>query len=337
MKKRLLMAVIIMSAFFLMSFSLSGCKKNEVVIYTSADQNFAEPVLKAFEEKTGIKVKAVFDVEAQKTTGLVNRLIAEKNRPLCDVFWSGEVAQTIKLKYEGVLQKYIPTTIEKLPAAYYDDEGFWSGFGGRARVFLVNTKLVSEQDYPSSIYDLANDKYDSSSLGMAMPLFGTTNTHAAALYSFWGEEKAFSFFKDVKERGVKILDGNGVVRDEVVNGTIKIGLTDTDDAMTAVKNGESVKIILPDQDSFGTLVIPNTVALVKGAPNIENAKKLIDFLAGYEAERMLLDSGFCEVPAHPINNGYGSGLVIKEMEVDFEDMYSFLERANKNLTEVYVR
>ena len=60
----------------------------EVVIYTSVDQVFSEPILNGFEKAKGIKVKAVYDVEASKTAGLVNRLIAEKDRPKCDVFWN---------------------------------------------------------------------------------------------------------------------------------------------------------------------------------------------------------------------------------------------------------
>ncbi len=73
----------------------------EVVIYTTVDQVYSEPILKAYEEKTGIRVKAVYDVEAAKTTGLVTRLEAEKARPQADVFWNGEFAQTMGLGKRG--------------------------------------------------------------------------------------------------------------------------------------------------------------------------------------------------------------------------------------------
>ncbi len=123
----------------------------EVVIYTSVDQIYSEPILDRFEEETGIKIKAVYDVEAAKTTGLVNRLIAEKKRPLADVWWNGEIAQTILLKEEGILERYSSVEAEGIPAAYIDPDGYWIGFGGRARVLLVNTELIDEEDYPSSI------------------------------------------------------------------------------------------------------------------------------------------------------------------------------------------
>ena len=80
----------------------------QVVVYTSVDQNFAEPILAEFEAASGIDVQPVFDVEAAKTTGLVNRIIAEKDRPQADVWWSGECAQTIdlaRLGYERIARR----------------------------------------------------------------------------------------------------------------------------------------------------------------------------------------------------------------------------------------
>lgn len=63
---------------------------NEVVIYAAQDQIYAEPILHEFEKETGLKVKAVYDSEAVKTTGLANRLLAERSHPQCDVFWGNE-------------------------------------------------------------------------------------------------------------------------------------------------------------------------------------------------------------------------------------------------------
>jgi iron(III) transport system substrate-binding protein len=80
-------------------FAIS-CNKNTntVVVYTSVDQLFSEPILHDFEAETGIKIKAVYDTEETKSTGVLNRLIAEKNNPQCDVFWSGDPVRTIVLK-----------------------------------------------------------------------------------------------------------------------------------------------------------------------------------------------------------------------------------------------
>jgi len=102
MRKRL-SGIVKLGYFVLLLFALVNCRdkkteQEQVVIYTSLDKVFSEPILKAFERQTGIKVLDVYDSEATKTTGLVNRLIAEKNNPRADVFWNSEIGRTIVLK-----------------------------------------------------------------------------------------------------------------------------------------------------------------------------------------------------------------------------------------------
>jgi len=72
------------------SCSESPDARNEVVVYSSVDEIFARPIAERFERETGIRVRLVPDTEETKSTGLLNRLIAEKTRPQADVFWSGD-------------------------------------------------------------------------------------------------------------------------------------------------------------------------------------------------------------------------------------------------------
>lgn len=117
-----------------------GCGKTgpaserEIVVYTSLDKVFSQPILEEFENKSGIKVKAVYDSEATKTTGLVNRLIAEKDNPRADVFWNSETGRTIVLKQKGVLVPYNSPSATDIPATFKDIQGYWSGFGARCRI-----------------------------------------------------------------------------------------------------------------------------------------------------------------------------------------------------------
>jgi iron(III) transport system substrate-binding protein len=314
--------------------------RKTVVVYTSVDQVYSEPVFRAFENRTGIRVLPVYDVEAAKTTGLVNRLIAEKARPQADVFWSGEFSQTIVLKNESVLAPYQSPSAAGIPAQFRDADGYWTGFGGRARVFLVNTDLLSPADYPDSVYDLLDGQYPGSSLGIALPMFGTTATHAAALYNYLGEEKAREFFSSVNGRGVRIVDGNSVVRDKVVDGELAFGLTDTDDACGPVGSGKNVTIVIPDQGDgqMGTLVIPNTVALIAGAPHAGEAKIFMDYLLDRQTEEDMVVSGWIQIPsrdipASPCINMTG----IKTLPVTYQDIYYGLAPAQNDLTEIFIR
>jgi len=325
---------------------LAGCSHNnetmkarEVVIYTSVDQVFAEPILKEFEQQSKIKVKAVYDVEAAKTTGLVNRLIAEKDKPQADVFWSSEFVQTILLQEKGVLDTYKPAAAADIPSSFKEKDGYWTAFGGRARVFLVNTEKVAAADYPASLQDMNSDKWPAERIGMPYPMFGTTATHAAALYAYMGEAEARSYFQNLQKRGIRIVDGNSVVRDMVVSGELDWGITDTDDADGAVKSGARVAIIYPDQSDMGTLIVPNTVALIKGAKNSDAAREMIEYLVSKEVEQKLTDVGFIQIPCRELDS-MPAGLPVsgvKGMSIDFAAVYKAQESAKRDMAEIFVR
>jgi iron(III) transport system substrate-binding protein len=338
------LSILLLSYLFVVIF-VNGCissqSEREVVIYTSVDQVFSEPILKQFQEETGIKVLAVYDVEAAKTTGLVNRLIAEKANPQADVFWNGEFAQTILLKEEGVLAAYISPNSVDIPSQYKDPEGFWTGVAGRARVLIVNTDLVPSEDRPSSIDDLLDPRWPSSQIGIAYPLFGTTSTHAAALYALLGREDANAYFQALKNREIAVVDGNSVVRDLVVSGQLAFGLTDTDDACGAVEKGAPVAIVFPDQgeNAIGTLIIPNTVGLISGAPHSEAGQVLIDYLLSKEVEEAMILSGWSHIALRPVSIEQIclESVSIQGMDVTLKAVYEQLERAKSDLTSIFIR
>src|SRR5882724_12165707 len=96
---------------------VSSGTPGEVTIYVSTDRVFSEPILKSYEQKLGVRVNAVYDTEETKSTGLANRLIAEKARPQADVFWSNEPVRTLVLKRNGVLAPYKSPSANGIPAA----------------------------------------------------------------------------------------------------------------------------------------------------------------------------------------------------------------------------
>jgi iron(III) transport system substrate-binding protein len=277
-----------------------SASSDTVVVYTSADQPFAEPVLKAYREKTGVDVRMVFDTEETKTTGLVNRLQAEKNNPQADIFWSSDPGRGIAITRMGLTQSYVSPNAAAIPATFKDPQGLWSGFAARARVLIVNTELVPERETPQSLSALTDPKWRGKAC-IANPLFGTTSFHATALFAKWGDGRAERFFRDLKANGVQILDSNGAVKDQVSAGLIPWGVTDTDDANVAIQDGKPVRMVYPDQEEggMGTPLMPNTVSLIKGAPHPEAGKQLADYLLSPEVEAMLAKSASMNLPLHP--------------------------------------
>ena len=314
-------------------------KPAEVVVYTALDQIFSEPILKGFEEKYHIKVRAVYDVEAVKTVGLVNRLIAEKDRPQCDVFWNNEILRTISLKRKEILAPYQSPSANEIPAQFKDKDGYWSGFAARARVLVVNTNLVDKKDYPSSIEDLSDPRWRGK-CAIANPLFGTTSTHVAALFATRGSESATTYLVKILANDVKVADGNAMVRDMTARGEVLFGLTDTDDVNVGITSGLAITMIPPDQQVGGTLLIPNTVALIKGAPHQKEAKLLIDYILSSEVEEKLAHCESAQIPLRPgikIPKGQLAQGDISSLAVDYEKMADALDQSISTVQRLFLR
>lgn len=282
----------------------------QVVVYTSVDDVFARPVVSKFQEKTGIQVKLVPDTEETKSTGLLNRLMAEKARPQADVFWSGDPVRAAILKQKGVSAPYQSPAAKGLPKLYSDPSGFWTGFSARARVLLVSKTAFPKEEAPSSVMDLTNPKYKEKGC-IANPLFGTTSMHAAALFQVLGAEKARQFFNSMTENGVKMVSSNGEVRRRVSGGDCAFGVTDTDDAYQAVREKKPVEVVYPDRGGMRTLIVPNAAVLIKNGPNPKAGKAFIDFLLSAEAETMLAES---EAAQMPVRTGVKAPAHVRSLE-----------------------
>jgi iron(III) transport system substrate-binding protein len=280
-----------------------GCSSQEsqaVVVYTALDREFSEPLLDEFTVTHGIKVHAKYDVESTKTVGLVEAVIAEKERPRCDLFWNNEILNTIRLQKLGLLEAIKSPHGEEFPAAMRDPAGHWYGFAARLRIIIVNTKLLQEAEYPRSIVELRDPKWRGRA-GLAKPLFGTTATHMAVLFNEWGEHRATEFIREVVANQTQILSGNKQVASAVASGQLAWGLTDTDDALGQIEAGMPVAIVYPDQQDqeLGVLAIPNTLAILKGCPHPEQAKELREYLLTSKNENALTNGPSGQIPLHP--------------------------------------
>ena len=268
-----------------------------VTIYVSTDRVFSEPVLRAYERQSGVTVNAVYDTEETKSTGLANRLLAEQARPQADVFWSNEPVRTLVLKSREVLASYRSPNAQGIPPSLVDADGYWTGFSARIRVIAYNTTLVTADEAPTSVFDLADPRWRGQ-VAIADPRFGSTSFHVAALYAAAGDERMDGFFRQLKANGVKVVDGNSVVRDLVGRGEVKIGLTDTDDVNVAIEDGQPIAMVLPDGVGLGVPVMPNMVSLIASAPHAAEGQRLIDYLLSRDVEEQLARSAAVQIPLH---------------------------------------
>lgn len=302
-----------------------GCERSHekrVVLYTSIDEPIARPIIAEFEKRTGIRVTMVTDSEASKTVGLAERLRAEKANPQADVYWGNEPFHTILLAEEGVFEPMGRHSWRDVPDRYKDPNTLWAGNALRARVIAIGNEATA-----NGLEDLTRPELRGR-VAMARPTAGTTGGHVAALYVLWGERKADEYFRALRANGVKLLGGNAVVAEQVGRGTMQVGLTDNDDCSATLREGGLLKMVLPDQETIGTLMIPTTVGLT-GPPKhrLRAAGELVNYLLSAEVEQRLIDAKFAQWSVR-------SETGVKGMDVDYREVARIMPQAVRRATAI---
>ena len=201
-------------------------------------------------------------------------------------------------------------------------------------MLLVNTAKVASAQRPGSLRDLIHPRWKGQ-VAIANPVFGTTTMHVSALFTLWDDDRAKAFMTSLKANDVRIASSNGEVKRLVASGEVAFGVTDTDDANEAIKEGAPVEAIYPDQDGEGTLLMPTTVVLIKGGPHRDSARALIDFLVSAETETMLAASA-AQMPVRPVARtpqGIRNASTVKAARVDYRRVAAAMERLQPWLRE----
>lgn len=306
--------------------ALSACgNRGDVTLYVALDEEHSRSLIEAFTEETGIEVNARYDTEASKTVGLVSAIIEESSRPRCDVFWNNEIAHTVRLAQKGLLQPYDSPAAAGIPEQWRDTDRKWTGFAARARIIIVNTeRLPNREDWPTSIWDLLDPKWKGD-CAIAKPLTGTTLTHFVALRGVLGEAEFQRFYEGLFGNEVKLLQSNGATMRETQAGKVAWAFTDTDDFHVSLQKGNPVACVFPDQGEgqIGTMLIPNSAAMIAGAPHPDPARKLLDYILSASMEAKLAAARSAQIPLRPGVKGPEEPTILgigefREMEWDLE-------------------
>jgi iron(III) transport system substrate-binding protein len=296
-----LASVLVCFAVWPRMFSAGGRVVN---VYCAHDAIFADAVFEEFTRQSGIRVDVTYDTEATKSLSLVNRLKLERDHPQCDVFWNNEQVGTMDLAGDGVLASYKGSGYQRIPAIYKDPEGRWAGFAARMRVWIINTTHV--QPSRDQVVRFFNEHPDRAAI--ANPLYGTTLTQFSILWQLWGPDRVKSWRADLRKRGLKELAGNAPVKDAVAAGVCDVGWTDTDDFFEAADDKKPVAMlpVLVSEERLGarapsSIVIPNTVGLVRGCQHKQEGQQLIDYLLSAENELALARSKARQIPLGPVD------------------------------------
>jgi ABC-type Fe3+ transport system substrate-binding protein len=162
------------------------------------------------------------------------------------------------------------------------------------------------------------------------------------------DDLPLDFIQKLVENEVRILpSGNAGVVEAVARGEADVGMTDTDDVWAAKARDLNVELVYPsldDEQHAGTLLIPNTVSIIKGGPNPRSARLFAEYLLSEQVERLLAESVSHNIPLRPdLAADYPEFKVPKPMEIDYAQaarsrsaaINLFMEslRGNRNATQ----
>jgi iron(III) transport system substrate-binding protein len=254
---------------------------SELTLYYSHAADWTNPIIKDFQDRNGIKVNLV----GAGTGELVSRIRAEKENPLGDLLWGGGSDS-----YEVILELLEPYQHAHMAAVYpetRDPGNRWHGSSIDPMVIMYNPKLVSPEDAPKGWADLLNPKFKGK-LAHADPAKSGSAFMALIiqLQTMGGDnEKGWSYMAGfVKNLDKKLISSSSGTFKGVSDGEYSVGITYEEGGLKYQRSGANLKVVYPVE---GTSKVPSPVAILKGAKNLANAKKFVDYILSIDVQSQL--------------------------------------------------
>lgn len=281
MIRRLLGILALLAVFSFAGTALAA----EVVLYSSNPSELLDLISKGFEAKTGIKVSVV----RLGTGEAMKRIAAEKDKPLCDVFWSGDVAVLENAKEN--FQTYRSPEAKALPAGYVEKEARWTASNAHVMIIMVNRSLVKDQDLPKTWKDLFLPKWKGKVVMANPEKSGSAYAQVYGLHKLYGWDGLKKLIDNAK-----ILDSSSLIYKGVAAGEYPLGITMEYAAHRYIAGGDkNVGIVYPADGAF---MAPEATGIVRNCPHPAEAKKFVDYLISKPVEDEIF-AKYSRRPARP--------------------------------------
>jgi iron(III) transport system substrate-binding protein len=309
--------------------------EGELVLYSARKEELMQPVVDGFSKATGVKVT----LKSGAAGELALLVEQEKAAPLGDVLFTTDAGTTESLREKALLEPYKAAAAEKVPAEFKAADGSWTGIVGRSRNIVYNTNLVKDADLPKSVAELTDPKWKGK-LTMASIREGSVRLWLSSLVVQKGEDEAVKFVKALLDNGMKVLPNHTEVGKAVSRGEFPLGLTNHYYYTFEKRANQPVGLIYPDQgpNDAGTLVVPLSVAILKGAKHPQAARAFVDYALSPEGQKpfMSQEAEFSLVPGVPLGDSGVPGIKtieeIKRAPVTVAQLAAVQEKAVKTFT-----
>ena len=272
---------------------LSACQKTErtteytpdesmrLAIYTSHKEEVYMPIVREFEERTGIWV----DVITGGTNELLERIESQQDNVEADVMFGGGV-ESLKA-YEHCFSPYVVGSSGSIREPHQAEDAVWTPFSALPVVLIYNTKLVSPDKITG--WSSLSDPIFRGRIAFADPAISGSSFTALATQILAGNSMGKTLATLAENLQGKTLSGSGDVLNAVADGSYLVGITLEETALKYIAAGADLAMVYPEE---GTSCVPDASAIVKGAPHSENAKRFLDFTVSYEVQQMLSESSY---------------------------------------------
>jgi iron(III) transport system substrate-binding protein len=265
------------------TFSGAAWAQGKVVVYSANDSNLDRFVFDAFTKDTGIAVEGV----SAGSCDLFRRIASEKDKPLGDIIWG--VSRALLQSNKALLAPYASKAKNETPADFRDPGDLWIGTNVHLIVILQNTKLLPAAEGPKAWADLLDPKWKDKVAFTDPANSGSAFTNVTMLQQAWGHNDA-AWDKVTKLlANTKVLNRSTLVFQGVGNGEFPLGMSLEYAGLQWAAGGAPVKVIYP---SDGTVAQMEGVALIKGGPDAENAKKFVDYITRKDVREEIIRKFF---------------------------------------------
>ena len=267
-------------------------ESQRLVVYTSHKEEVYTPIIREFEERTGIWVEVV----TGGTNELLQQIEKEQDAPRADVMFGGGVESLES--YRDCFTPYICREADRIREGFQSQCGYWTPFSALPVVLIYNTKLVTAE-YVTSWVDLEKPAFRGNIAFADPQISGSSYTALVTRILAGGGEDCLSGFRAALEG--RQADSSGAVVSSVARGSALVGITLEETALQHISAGEDIALVYPTD---GTSCVPDGSALVKGAPHEENARRFLDFTVSEDVQS-LVGQRFCrravrgDIPADP--------------------------------------
>ena len=253
--------------------------KGKVVVYSPNSEDIVNTIIPMFEKETGIKVELISAGSGE----LLSKIEAEKENPLGDVLFGGSKA-TIRGKAD-LFEPYVSENDKDMLDDHKNVDGFLTPYTADGSLILVNTDLIGDikvEGYEDLLNPELKGKIASADASNSSSAFAQLTNQLLAMGGDYENQKGWDYVGKLLENiDGKILNSSSAVHKGVADGEYTVGLTYEDPSAGYVRDGAPVKIIYPKE---GTVYLDAGVEVIKGAKNMENAKKFVDFVISKEAQ-----------------------------------------------------